>query len=79
MLNKLEGRWVAFITAVALFFAGWWIQTERDAVLKTQQQLDEYTRYVDDKYVQKDYMEQVDKRLDRIENKIDELKAGNKK
>ena len=73
-VKVLEGRWLAFITTIALFFGGWWIQNQYDAILKTQQQLNEYTRYVDDKYVQKEYMTSVDRRLDRIENKIDELR-----
>ncbi len=76
--NKLEGRWLAFVTSIALFFGGWWIQNQYEAVMKTQQQLSEYAHYVDDKYVQKDYMGVIIDRLDRIETKVDELKSAEK-
>lgn len=72
-IGKLESRWIAFITAVALMFGGWWLQNQYDTILRIQQQQAEFMRYVDDKYVQKDTFVIVVERLDRIENKIDSI------
>ena len=72
-VTKLESRWIAFITAIALFFGGWWLQNQYDTVLRLQQQQTDFMRHVDDKYVQKDYLSLVEMRLSRIETKIDNL------
>jgi cell division protein FtsB len=73
-VTKLESRWIAFITAIALLFGGWWLQNQYDTVLRLQQQQTDFMRHVDDKYVQKDYLETVTSRLERIEDKIDDLR-----
>mgnify|MGYP000932967695 FL=1 len=78
-VTKLESRWIAFITAVALLFGGWWLQNQYDTVLRLQQQQTDFMRHVDDKYVQKDTLVIVSDRLDRIENKIDALRDKDNK
>ena len=69
-VTKLESRWVAFLTAVALLFGGWWLQNQYDTVLRLQTQLNEYMRHVDSSYVQKDYLSNVTGQLDRIDNSV---------
>ena len=78
-VTKLESRWIAFITAVALLFGGWWLQNQYDTVLRLQKQQTAFMRHVDDKYVQKDTLVIVSDRLDRIENKIDALRDKDNK
>ena len=71
--SKLEARWMAFITAIALFFGGWWLQNQYMTTLRVQQELGEFMRFADDRYVEKDYLNMVTDRLERIEEKIDAL------
>jgi hypothetical protein len=72
-VTRLESRWVAFITAVALAFGGIWLQNQFAATLRLQEQMAEFMRHVDDKYVQKDFLNTVTERLGRIENKVDDI------
>ena len=74
--SKMESRWVAFLTAVALTFGGIWLQNQYDATLRLQEQMAAFMRHVDDKYVQKDYMETIASRLSRMEDKLDDLHAA---
>ena len=73
-VSKLESRWIAFITAVALLFGGWWLQNQYDTMLRIQQQLADFQCHVDDGYVRKDYLGTVEGRLGRIEDKLDALR-----
>ena len=72
-VSKLESRWIAFITAIALFFGGWWLQNQYITTLKVQEELGEFMRLADDRYVEKDYLKTVTDRLERIEEKIDTI------
>jgi cell division protein FtsL len=72
-VTKMESRWVAFLTAIALAFGGIWLQNQYDATLRLQQQMADFMRHVDDKYVQKDFLQTVTERLGRIENKVDDI------
>lgn len=74
-VSKMEARWVAFITAIALFFGGWWLQNQYTTTLKVQEELGEFMRFVDDHYVEKDYLTTVTTRLDRIDQKLEALRA----
>jgi hypothetical protein len=73
-VTKLESRWIAFVTAVALLLGGWWLQNQYDTMLRIQQQLADFQRHVDDGYVRKDYLATVEARLGRIEDKLDALR-----
>lgn len=73
-VTKLESRWIAFVTAVALLLGGWWLQNQYDTMLRIQQQLADFQRHVDDGYVRKDYLGTVEGRLGRIEDKLDALR-----
>lgn len=73
-VSKLESRWIAVLTAIALFFGGWWLQNMYETTMRIQQQMSEFMRHVDDRYVQKDYLSTVENRLNRIEGKIDDLR-----
>jgi low affinity Fe/Cu permease len=73
-VSKLESRWIAFITAIALFFGGRWLQNQYTTTLRVQEELAEFMRFADDRYVEKDYLKTVTDRLERIEEKIDALK-----
>ena len=72
-VGKLESRWIAFITAIALFFGGWWLQNQYTTTLKVQEELGEFMRFADERYVEKDYLKIVTDRLERIEEKIDTI------
>jgi len=72
-VSKLESRWIAFITAIALFFGGWWLQNQYTTTLRVQEELGEFMRFADERYVEKDYLKTVTDRLERIEEKIDAL------
>lgn len=72
-VSKLEARWVAFLTSIALMFGGWWLQNQYATVLRIQDQIAEIMRHVDDGYVRKEYLQTVIDRVRRIEDKIDKL------
>ena len=72
--SKLEQRWIAALTAIALLFGGWWLQNQYDTMLRVQEQLSEFSRHVDNAYVRKDYLQLVENRLGRIEDKIDDIR-----
>ena len=75
-VSKLESRWIAFITAIALFFGGWWLQNQYTATLRVQEELGEFMRFADERYVEKDYLKIVTDRLERIEEKIDAIASN---
>ena len=72
-IRNFESRWIAFITAIALFFGGWWLQNQYTTTLRVQEDLGEFMRFADERYVEKDYLKTVTDRLERIEEKIDAL------
>ena len=71
--GKMEGRLIAFLTAVALAFGGIWLQNQYDTTLQIQRQQTEFMRHVDEKYVSKEIMTIFLNRFDRLEEKIDNL------
>jgi len=71
--SRLEARWMAFITAIALFFGGWWLQNQYTTTLKIHEELGDFMRFAAERYVEKDYLKTVTDRLERIEEKIDAL------
>jgi hypothetical protein len=73
-VNRMEGRWIAFLTAIALAFGGIWLQNQYEATLRLQEDVSTFMRHVDDKYVQKDYLDTMVDRLRRIEDKLDEVR-----
>ena len=75
MTSQLEGRWMAFLTAVALFFGGWWLQNQYQMTLRLQTDLNAFYQRVDDKYVEKDYFTVIATRLARIEASLDAIQA----
>ena len=75
-VGKLESRWIAFITAIALFFGGWWLQNQYTTTLRVQEELGEFMRFADERYVEKDYLKTVTDRLERIEEKIDAIASN---
>lgn len=75
LTSQLEGRWIAFITAIALFFGGWWLQNQYQMTLRLQTELSAFYQRVDDKYVEKDYLAVIAARLSRIEQSLDALHA----
>lgn len=79
MAGKMETRWVAFVTAIALFFGGWWLQNQYHTTLRLQQQLTEFITRVDDKYVEKDELASIIERLSRIENALEARRKSEQK
>jgi hypothetical protein len=76
-VSKLEQRMWAIVIGLALTFGGIWLQNQYATTLKLQEQLAEYMQFVDDKYVEQNSFEQhtsvLDRRLDRMENKLDSI------
>lgn len=72
-VSRLEARWVAFLTAVALLFGGWWLQNQYETVLRLQQQLTDFQQHVDEGYVRKEFLAIIQDRVRRNEEKIDKL------
>lgn len=72
-VGKLEGRWVAFLTAVALMFGGWWLQNQYETILRIQAHLTAFQQHVDDGYVRKEYLNTIAERVRRNEEKLDKL------
>lgn len=61
----------SFVFTVALALGGVWLQNQYDTLVKTNDRLLEYQRYVDSRYVDKEMFETLIKRLDQLDNKID--------
>lgn len=72
-VSKLEGRWVAFLTAIALMFGGWWLQNQYETILRVQAQMTSFQQHVDEGYVRKEYLQTIAERVRRNEEKIDKL------
>lgn len=74
-VSKMEQRMWSILISVALAFGGIWLQNQYSTTIALQQQLTEYMRFVDDKYVDlklyQSLNEGLDSRLNRIEDKID--------
>jgi hypothetical protein len=77
-VSKMEQRMWSAIVGVALLLGGWWLQNQYDTTLRIHEELMAYMRHVDDKYVQKDYLETLEGRLNRIESKIDNIAVEHK-
>jgi hypothetical protein len=73
-ISKMEGRWVAFLTTIALAFGGIWLQNQYETTLRLQEQVADFMQHVDAGYVRKDYLTTVESRLVRIEDKLDDLR-----
>ena len=69
--NKLEQRMWSILITISLAFGGIWLQNQYATVQSLLEQLHEYQRFVDDKYVnQKSYdlnERLLDNRLNRLE------------
>jgi hypothetical protein len=76
--SQLEARWIAFLTAVAMFFGGWWLQNQYQTTQRLQSEFLAFTQRVDDKYVEKDFLGVIAARLARIEASLDALNAAAK-
>jgi hypothetical protein len=73
-VSKLEQRaWTAIVGFIILL-GGWWLQNQYDTTIRIQEQISQHMRFVEDRYVQKDYLTQIENRLGRIEGKIDDLR-----
>lgn len=76
--SKTELRLWNMVIAACMALGGWWLQNQYDTTLRIAEQLTEYQRFVDSQYVEKEFLDNisgnVERRLDRIEQKIDALK-----
>jgi hypothetical protein len=73
-VSKVEQRMWTAVVGLAMLFGGWWLQNQYTMTLKAQEQVNDFMRHVDATYVQKDYLNTVTSRLDRIEKKIDDIR-----
>ena len=75
--NKLEQRMWSILITISLAFGGIWLQNQYATVQSLLEQLHEYQRFVDDKYVaQKQYESNErtnENRLNRLEININTL------
>lgn len=76
--TKTELRLWNVVIAACMALGGWWLQNQYDTTLRIAEQLADYQRFVDQQYVEKEFLQNingnVERRLDRIEQKIDALK-----
>jgi len=65
------------VMGIALALGGVWLQNTYQTILRIQEQQAEFTRFADTKFIDRDYMQEVQKtterRLMNIEGKIDHL------
>lgn len=73
-VTRTEQRMWGAVVSFCLLLSGWWLQNQHETAMRTQQQLADFQRYVEQRYVQKDYLETMNERLRRIEAKIDEMR-----
>lgn len=76
-VSKIEQRMWTILVGLALALGGVWLQNQYDTTLRLQEQMTEYMKFVDDKYVEEKmfqtHVRTLDSRLGRIEDKIDGL------
>jgi hypothetical protein len=76
-ISVLEGRMWTIVMGVAMALGGVWLQNQYQTVLRVQEQMTEFARFVDAEYVDRKYLERVqtdtERRLNSIEGKIDHL------
>jgi hypothetical protein len=76
--SKTELRLWNVVIAACMALGGWWLQNQYDTMLRLAEQLQEYRIFVDTQYVEKEFLDHIngnlERRLDRIETKIDALK-----
>lgn len=73
-VSRTEQRMWGAVVSFCLLLGGWWLQNQHETAMRTQQQLEEFVRYVSTTYVQKDYLETINDRLKRMEAKLDALR-----
>jgi hypothetical protein len=75
--TRVELRVWNLLVAACLMLGGWWLQNQYDTTLRLQGQLTEFIRHVDDKYVEKEFLKQIDadqdRRFNQLEDKIERL------
>jgi low affinity Fe/Cu permease len=71
--QRLEQRLFSVVIAICLALGGWWLQNQWEETRLVNQRLEAFIRHVDDTYVDLKYIELLQSRLARIENKLDEL------
>jgi len=76
--SKTELRLWNIVIAACMALGGWWLQNQYDTTLRIAEELTDFQRYVDTQYVEKEFLSSIngnmERRLDRIEGKIDALK-----
>lgn len=74
-ISKIEQRMWSILISVALAFGGIWLQNQYNTTIKLQEQLTEYMRFVDEKYLEaqsfREHAGALAERLNRIEDKLD--------
>ena len=78
-----ERRLYALVVGVAMMFGGWWLQNQWNETQRLDDKINEFIRHVDTIYVDKEYLRVVTddqtRRLQRIENKLDNLLEGKRR
>ena len=72
-----ERRLYALVVGVAMLFGGWWLQNQWNETQRLDGKINEFVRHVDSIYVDKEFLqvvtEEQTRRLQRIENKLDNI------
>ena len=71
--HRLEQRLFSIIVGICLALGGWWLQNQWEETRLVNGRLEAFIRHVDATYADLKYIEQMQTRLARIENKLDEL------
>jgi hypothetical protein len=74
----LDTRLWSAVIGVCMLLGGWWLQNQYNTLLGLQDQVREMLIFVDGKYVDKELLQAMskesEKRLDRIDNNLIEIK-----
>lgn len=68
---------MAFVYTVCLLLGGFWMYNQWNVAIKTQDNMIDLTKFMNDRFVDKDllaaYVAQQNKRYDDIDNKLDRI------
>ena len=76
-MSVLEKRMYAILLSLAMGLGAWWLQNQWEETQRIDTKLHDFSRHVDSQYVEKEFLQLVvnehTRRLERIENKLDDL------
>lgn len=72
---RLMATVLGIMVSVIMGAGSWWLANQHEQLENVQRDLKTYAERVEDNYVKKDYFDLVMDRLDRIEEKVDDIRG----